>query len=113
MVSHTLRIREVDREIFKAIRDNKKTIETRAGSPRYSKIRKGDVLRFTCGKDSFERTVVSVNHYRTITALLKKYSFRDINPSITSPRELREMYYKFPGYKERISKFGILAWELT
>ena len=43
MKKHTLRFRAVNRDIFDAIRNGKKKIETRAGSPKFF----NDVLQFS------------------------------------------------------------------
>lgn len=39
-----LRFREVNRDIFEAIQDGSKKVETRAATVRYQKIKKGDYV---------------------------------------------------------------------
>ena len=57
MKKHILKIREVDRIVLKAIKNNQKTIETRAATAKFRKIEKGDVLVFVCGDDKLEKEV--------------------------------------------------------
>ncbi|MEK7154096.1 MAG: hypothetical protein AAB792_00875 [Patescibacteria group bacterium] len=50
--------------------------------------------------------------FKTITAILKEYKAKEINPSCKGAKELQEMYFSFPGYSEKIKKYGIVAWKL-
>jgi len=65
-----------------------------------------------CGKDAFTKTVKRAEVFSSIGALLKKYKVKDINPACATERELRDMYYSFPDYKEKIEKHGLIALEL-
>lgn len=107
-----LRFRAVNRDIFEAIRVGKKKIETRAGSPRYFNIEAGDTLVFICGKDRFEKRAKKVKKFKDIKSLLKAYKPQDINPKTRNLEESEKMYYSFPGYKEKIKKYGLIAIEL-
>lgn len=107
-----LKFRAVNRDIFDAIRDGKKPVETRAATVKFRNIKAGDELEFVCGKDSFKKSVKHVEVFKSIRDLLKKYKLQDINPQISSKDELKEMYYSFPGYRKKIEKFGIIAFEL-
>lgn len=110
---HTLRFRAAHRDIFNAIRRGRKRVETRAATAKYRGIGVGDTLSFVCGRDTFEKLVRSVRVFRTIAALLKRYSAMQIHPSAKSAKELRAAYYGFPNYREKIRKHGIIAWELA
>jgi len=107
-----LKIRAVDRDIFEAIRSGKKPVETRAGTVKFRNIKAGDMLEFVCKKDKFTKPVKRVEIFKSIGDLLKKYKLEEINPNIKTLDELEKMYYSFPGYKEKIKKFGIMAMEL-
>ncbi|MEK7151604.1 MAG: ASCH domain-containing protein [Patescibacteria group bacterium] len=109
---YKLRFRAVNRDIFEAIRDGKKKIETRAATIKYRNIEAGDIVILSCGKDKFSKTVAAVNVFKTISALLKKYKVKEINPGVESEGELRDIYYSFPGYKEKIRDNGLVALEL-
>jgi len=112
MGNRILKFRVVDREIFDAIIDGSKKIETRAATPKYRKVRVGDVLTLVCGKKKIKKRVKGVDYFKTISSILKKYKVEDINPKISSIKEAKEMWHSFPGYKEKIKKFGLVAWRL-
>lgn len=107
--THVLRFRAVDRNIFNAIRNGKKKIETRAATPRYRNIKVGDVLVFRCGKTHFRKTALRVNVYKTIESLARKYKPKEINPAVSTIEELRKTYFSFSGYREKIKKYGLIA----
>lgn len=111
-MKHTLRFRAENKDIFNAVVTGKKKIETRAATERYNSISTGDVVVLVCGPKKIEKKVRLAKIYKTIGALLKKYSPRQINPMCATAKETRDMYYSFPGYKEKIKKFGIIALEL-
>lgn len=110
--THVLRFRAVNRDIFRAIESGEKKIETRAATPRYQRIQAGDSVRLICGKNTFRKDVKKVRILRTIPAMLKIYRTKQINPSVSSAKELKALYYSFPGYREKIKKYGLVALEL-
>ena len=107
-----LRFRAVNRDIFEAIQDGRKKVETRAATTRYRDIKAGDALRFVCGKDSFEKKAKKVQIFRSIPLLLQEYRADEINPFVKSEGELQKMYFSYPNYREKIKQFGIIAIEL-
>lgn len=107
-----LRFRESDRAIFEAVCNHKKKVETRAATSKFAEIKAGDSIILICGKDRLEKQVKKAKIFKTISAMLKEYSFKDINPLIDSVEELEKMYNSFPGYREKIKKFGLIALEL-
>mgnify|MGYP001572091650 FL=1 len=109
MAKHILRFRQVDRDIFKDIRSGKKRVETRAATVKFRNIKSGDVVVFVCGGDKFERKVKSTQIFKDIKILLKSYKIRDIAPRLSSEKDLIKMYHSFPGYEEKIAKFGLIA----
>lgn len=113
MAQHALRFRQVNRNTFIAIRDGIKKVETRACSTRYQNIAPGDILTFVCGKERFKRQAKRTRHFKSIGAMLRVYKLRDINPFVSSKKDLEKRYWSFPGYKEKIRKFGLIALELT
>ena len=108
----TIRFRAVNRDIFLAIKNGTKKIETRAGTKKYQNIQKGDTLVFVCGKNKFKRRIKNIEHFSSVKSLVKKYKPNTIDPNAYSERELQEIYYTYPGYKEKIKEFGIVAWKL-
>lgn len=107
-----LKVRSENRDIFEAIRDGQKKIETRAATDKYRKIKAGDKITFVCGKQVFTKQVKRVCLFKTIAALLKKYKVEQINPVLKSAKALREMYYSFPRYREKLKKYGLIVFEL-
>lgn len=107
-----LRFRVVNKDIFFAIKKGRKKIETRAATERYRNIEAGDTLVFACGGINFKKKVKKIAYFSSVRALVKKYTPNEINPNAYSENELRRMYYAYPGYKEKMRKYGIVAWEL-
>jgi len=107
-----LRFRKVNRDIFEAIKNGRKPVETRAATKRYRNIKAGDVILFVCGENSFKKRVKKARIFRTIDAMLKKYKVKDLNPTVTTAHELKAGYYSFPKYREKIKKYGLVAFEL-
>ncbi|MFH1193271.1 MAG: hypothetical protein V1656_03065 [Candidatus Jorgensenbacteria bacterium] len=110
--NYTHRFRAVDRDIWEAIKRGAKKVETRAATPRYQKIAVGDRVALVCGKSRFIRHVRKVHHFRSVAALTKKYKLSAINPNCKTLKELNAMYLSFPGYKEKLKRYGIVAFEL-
>jgi ASC-1-like (ASCH) protein len=109
---YVLRFRAANKDIFDAIKEGKKKIETRAATKRYRNIKEGDVVILTCGAQKFEKIVCSAHIYKTIRALLRSHKPKEINPRVSTESELIDIYYSFPDYREKIKKFGLIALEL-
>jgi ASC-1-like (ASCH) protein len=108
----TLRFRRINKDIFDAIRSGKKKVETRAATVKYRDIQTGDKLAFVCGKERFEKTIKRATIFKTIPAMLRVYRVPDIAPNLSTVKELRDLYYGFPGYREKIKEYGLIALEL-
>jgi ASC-1-like (ASCH) protein len=112
-----LRMRAVDRLIFRAVVSGRKTLETRAlndstGPRYYGNIAPGDLVLFTCGKARIRKTVGAVHRYRSVATLLRSENFKHIAPWASSKADAARMYATFPGYPERIRRYGIICFEL-
>ncbi len=107
-----LRFRKTNRDIFEAIRNGNKNIETRAGSPKYLNVKAGDTLVFVCGKERFDKKVKKIRKFKSVGALHKVYKPQEINPKAKTVAESEAIYYSFPGYREKIKKYGLIALEL-
>ena len=112
MKIYTLKFRATDKDIFGMIRSGQKKVETRAASIKYAGIKAGDTIVLSCGKEKFSKEVKKSTIFKDTDALLKKYKIKDIMPLLKSKEELEAAYYSFPAYKEKIKKFGIIAFEL-
>ena len=109
---HILRFAEINKDTFDFIKSGKKKIETRASTSKYQKIKAGDILVLSCAGKKLEKKVEKVFHFASIKKLLKKYTPNQINPTLHSKKELTDKYYSFPNYKEKIKRFGLIAFEL-
>jgi ASC-1-like (ASCH) protein len=112
MAKIILKFRAIDKDIFIAVVNGKKKIETRAATPRYSKIKVGDTLILVCGKQKVKKEIRKVEYFKTMNSIIKKYSPASINPRVSTLEEIKKMWYSFPGYKDKIKKFGLIAWRL-
>ncbi|MCL4403801.1 hypothetical protein M1432_00385 [Patescibacteria group bacterium] len=111
-MKHVLRFRAINKDIWLAIKAGRKKIETRAATVKYENIQAGDKIEFVCGKGRFSKTAKRVVVYKSIAAIVRAYGFKAINPKVDSAKELRELYYTFPGYRDKIKKKGLIAIEL-
>lgn len=101
-----------DKDNFDNIKAGIKKIETRAGGPKYENIVVGDSVSFECGGDSFERTITKVTKFNDVDDMLKVYKPKEINTAMNTAEDLKALYRSFPGYTERLEKFGIIAFEI-
>jgi ASC-1-like (ASCH) protein len=104
---------KINKEIFDALRDGRKKVETRAATAKYKNLKAGEVISFSCDGEGFEKKISKVTHLDSIEALLKKYKPQDINPNLKTKEEIVAMYHSFPGYEEKIKKEGIVAIEFA
>ncbi|MBI2632779.1 MAG: hypothetical protein HYW78_00090 [Parcubacteria group bacterium] len=107
-----LRMRAKNRDIFEAVKNGTKKVETRAATKKFISVKAGDSIVVRCGKDRFEKKVKRVQHFFSLDALFKKYRPHKITPWISSEKKQRALYYSFPGYREKIKRYGIIAMEL-
>lgn len=111
MKKHIFKIRQIDKIVFDSIKDGQKNIETRAATVKYQKTEPGDTLIFICGNEKLEKKVKKINLYRTIDEMIKDINFKKIMPFVNSVDEMKKTYYSFPNYKDKIKKFGLIAFE--
>jgi len=109
---YVLRVRAADKNIFDAIKNGKKKVDTRAATERYRDIKAGDTIVLACGTKRLEKRVQSAKIFRTVRSLLREYKPKDIHPEIKTESDLIDLYRRFPGYREKIKKFGLIALEL-
>ncbi|MBI2047520.1 MAG: hypothetical protein HYT27_00105 [Parcubacteria group bacterium] len=106
---YILKFREVNRDIFNAIKKGAKKIETRAATKKYRNISIGDKVKLVCGSNKIIKQVKKVEFFNSIATLLKKYTPQMINPNIRTAKEAWEMWHSFPNYKEKIKKHGLIV----
>lgn len=105
--------REVDRINFERVRNGEKAIETRAATVKYKPIAAGDTVTFACGEDTFTKTITKVYHWPSVDELLKEVPLKRVMPDVETPDQMRRKYASYPGYEEKIEKFGIIGFEMA
>ena len=112
MNKRSLRIRQVDKFVFDSIKKGDKTVETRVATDRYRNIEVGDILVFICGDEKLEKEVEKVDYYKSIDEMAKKIDFKKIIPFVNSIDEMKNIYFSFSNYKDKIDKFGLMVFKL-
>ncbi|HVZ10853.1 MAG TPA: ASCH domain-containing protein [Candidatus Paceibacterota bacterium] len=107
-----LTFNQKNKDIFEKIKAGEKKVETRAATEKYQNIRAREEIIFVCGNSRFKKRVRKILKFKSIAGILKKYKPGDINPGITTAKEVIALYHSFPDYKEKIRKFGLIALEL-
>ena len=113
MKTWTLKFNKVNYDNFERLRKGIKCVETRAASPKYQNIEKGDTLVFVCGKEKFSKKIIKKYHFKSIDLLLKNIPLKKIMPVVKTKKEAKEKWYSYPGYKLKLEKFGIFAFKLN
>ncbi len=112
MKKYILRFRAVDKENFLEVKNGFKRVETRAATPKYRAIEKGDVLVIVCGRERLEKEVKRVRIFKSIGEMVKQIPFRRINPSVESLTAMRRVYQSYPGYREKLKQYGVIAFDI-
>lgn len=111
---------ETPHDIFTAIKNGTKTIDTRPRNPESSRnpelIQEGDVLVITSLEtgESIEKSVSFIHVYKTLEALAQSEDPNLIFPGTVSGSELLLKFQKAKskwgsGYKSKLEKYGIVA----
>jgi ASC-1-like (ASCH) protein len=108
-----LRFRAVDRDIFEAVKNGTKKVETRAASPKFFGIKAGEIIILKCGQEKIEKKVKKAEIFKGPKELLLKYELSLLGPGLCSKEDLEKMYHSFPGYDQKIKKYGLIALELS
>ena len=112
-------------EVYYDLVERRKTIETRAPDLEdkekdYGNVSEGDLLIFhpvnafylRIGNESIEFTAGNVRKYNSVEQMLENEDLQKILPQATSLEEVIKIYNSFPGIRERIKKYGIVAIDL-
>lgn len=103
---------------FSMIVSGEKIVETRAldetdsAKDYYRAIDSGDAIRFVCGTDSVIKNVVEARYYPTLADYLE---YEDLELALgegMTAEKATDKLHGYPGYKERIKKYGLVVWEL-
>ena len=108
-----IRFRAIDKDIFHAIHNGEKTVETRAYTPKYQNLAPGQRVTFVCENESITKLVASVRIFKDAEDLAASIRPGTIHPRAATADDLQKMYDSFPGYEDKIRDCGLVAWELT
>ena len=111
-MEYILRFWAKDKKNFIELKDGLKSVETRAATERYRRIKKGDILVITRGKARIEKSVKRVRLFKSVSAMFKVIPYRKINPSAPTVTAAKKVYLGYPGYAEKLKKYGVIAWNI-
>jgi len=111
-----LRIRAKNRIIFNQIKSGKKKVETRAlghtkTGKNFGSVQKGDTLLFMCGKARLRKKIIKVSKFLSVEKFFKEVNQKLVWPHmpVRTLENIKKQYYVYPGYRERIRKYGLVA----
>jgi ASC-1-like (ASCH) protein len=104
------------KEMYELVESGEKTMEGRVSEPsnpkkNYLLMNIGDTIIFECleTKRRTKTKVVYKKHYKNVEECLNEQGLEKMLPGVNSIEEGINLYNNFPGYKERIKRFGIYA----
>lgn len=84
-----------DEPWFSYIRQGVKPVEGRKNSPKYQKIRAGDFIEFSNGKEHFLTVVTEVRAYTSLEDYLEDVTLQKALPNVTSLEEAIKIYHQW------------------
>ena len=93
---------------FSFIRQGIKPVEGRKNTHRYKKIKAGDVIEFTNGKESFKAIVTEVRQYASLEEYLEDVTIPKALPGLSSLEEALAVYHQW-STPEKINQYGFLG----
>lgn len=98
-------------QYFDAVKAGLKTVEGRLNRPRFKYLQPGMKISFTATNthEVIECTIVELIIYPSFEAMLTSAGLKNMLPEICTIAEGIALYESFPGYKEEVEKFGVLA----
>lgn len=97
-----------DEPWFSLIRAGLKPVEGRKNSSKYQKIKKGDLINFQNGKESFLAEVTEVKFYECLEDYLQDVTLQKALPNVFSFSEAINIYHQW-NTPEEIQKYGFLG----
>lgn len=103
-------------DIFQAVKNGDKTIETRPATAKYRAIQKGDeliLLSLETG-EKITKMVGWIHYYQTVEEMAKKEEVDQIVPGVKTAEELVEVFEAFKSkwgeeYASKLKQYGIVA----
>jgi len=101
-----------DEPWFSLIRQGVKTVEGRKNTHSYKKIKIGDKINFSNGKESFLADVKEIREYSSIEEYLNDVSLENALPGVKSIQEGLDIYYQW-STEAKIKQSGFLGIFIT
>lgn len=103
-------------DIFTAIKDGRKTIETRPATEKYTSVVPGDILNLISldTNERLQKKVEFIRSYKSVKEMANKEPAEKIVPGVKSANELISVFEEFKKkwgreYTEKLEKYGIVA----
>lgn len=93
---------------FSYIRQGVKPVEGRKNTHSYQKIKVGDKINFSNGKESFIADVIEIREYDSIEKYLEDVTLEKALPGVKSLEEALNIYYQW-STEEKIRQYGFLG----
>lgn len=93
---------------FSYIRQGIKPVEGRKKTHSYKKIRAGDKIKFSNGKESFIADVIEIREYDSIEQYIEDVSLEKALPGVKTLEEALKIYYEWSP-EEKIRQYGFLG----
>lgn len=93
---------------FSLIQAGTKPVEGRKKTHSYTKIKAGDQIKFSNGKDSFLADVTEIRDYPSIEKYLEDVTIEKALPGVKSLEEALAIYYEWSS-EEKIRQYGFLG----
>lgn len=99
---------------FSLIRDGRKTVEGKKGSPKWTHLKAGDWVSFVNNNESFLVKIIGINRYDSLEEFLKTETLERVLPGVKTIEQGKRIYMSPPinWTQEEIDKYGILAIQL-
>lgn len=94
---------------FSKIRSGVKTVEGRKLNSKYLNLKRGDLLEFYCGDESFLTEVITVKSYKTLEEYLQIEGYQNVLPGIGSFEEAVAIYLQYNSREDLIKAGGFLG----
>jgi ASC-1-like (ASCH) protein len=100
----------IKKDFFKEIKKWKKTVEGRSGKLFYS-FKKWDIITFKNWKQYITKKIIEVIRYKNLDDFLENEWIENCLPWINNKNIAKKIYLSLPWYKEKIKKYGIIAFK--
>lgn len=109
-------------DLFEALKDGRKIIETRANSTKYWSLNIDQEIWFKslATREILQKKIIKNPRFyqyfgdarRTIAHAYKKEDFQKIMPGVRSLEEVIKNYFAFPDYEQKVARFGLVVFEV-